>query len=80
MVLHSISLSSSSTAYNLFTAKQLKTQRDEVIPLNGHDANLDGQDGLEEVPLLDAVVISVAIEYLEGENYGIVKLLIIGEL
>ena len=55
------------TACNLFTAKQLKTQTVEVIPLNGHDANLDRQDGLEEAPLHDAVFIGVAIEYLERE-------------
>ena len=54
------------TALNLFTAKQLKTQRDEPHPLNGHDANLDRQDGLEEAPLHDAVYIGVAIEYLKS--------------
>ena len=37
-----------------------------VVPLNGRDANLDRQDGLEEVPLLDAVFVDIAIEYLEG--------------
>ena len=56
----------SSTACYLFTAKQLKTQRDEPLPLNGHDTNLDRQDGLEEAPLHDAVSVGVAIEYLEG--------------
>ena len=45
---------------------QLKTQRDGNIPLNGHDANLDRQDGLEEVPLHYAVSVGVATEYLEG--------------
>ena len=52
---------------NLFTAKQLKTQADGNVPLNGHDAHLDRQDGLEEAPLHDAVFICVAIEYLERE-------------
>ena len=52
---------------NLFTATQLKTQADENIPLNGHDANLDRQDGLEEAPLHDAVLVGVAIEHLERE-------------
>ena len=52
----------------LFTAtgKQFKTKRDDTIPLNGYDANLDRQDGLEEAPLHDAVYIGVAIEYLKS--------------
>ena len=55
----------SSTVRYLFTAKQLKTQRDGIFPLNGHDANLDRKDGLEEAPLNDAVFIGVAFKYLE---------------
>ena len=51
------------TALNLFTAKQLKTQRDDSIPLNGHDANLDRQDGLDEAPLHDAISVEVTIKY-----------------
>ena len=54
--------------HNLITANQLKTQSDGIIPCNGHDANLDRQDGLEEAPLHDAVLIGVAIEYLYGDK------------
>ena len=53
------------TSRKLLTAKQLKTQRDKSAPLDGHDANLDRQDGLKEAPLHYAVSIGVAIEYLE---------------
>ena len=56
------------TALNLFTAKQLKTQTDDCIPLNGHDANLDCQDGLEEAPLYDAISVEVTVEYLKAGN------------
>ena len=56
----------SSTACYLLKTKQLKTQRDGIFPLNGHDANLGRQDGLEEAPLHDAVLVGVAIDYLEG--------------
>ena len=57
------------TSRNLFTAnKQLKTQAVENVPLNGRDANLDRQDGLEEAPLHNAVLIGVAVEYLERKR------------
>ena len=47
------------------TAEQLKTQGNEIILFDEHDADFDHQEGLEEAPLHDAVMIGVAIKYLQ---------------